>query len=146
MLGEVQDVADRGRPEGIDRLGVVAHHGQALALGRQAVQDLGLQGVGILVLVDQQAIELPADGRPGPRVFDQRLPLEQQVVVVQDAGRLLAVYVAVEELRERPGPVQAPGEAARQHLVQFFAGVDAAAVDVHAGALLGEPPVALGQA
>ena len=65
VLGEIEDVPHRGRAEGVDRLGVVAHHGQPLALGRERVEDVGLERVGVLVLVDQDAIEQPADGVAG---------------------------------------------------------------------------------
>ena len=33
VLGEIEDVAHSGRAEGVDRLGIVADHGQPLALG-----------------------------------------------------------------------------------------------------------------
>ena len=65
MLGEVEDVPHGGRAEGVDRLGVVADHGQPLALGREPIEDLGLERVGVLILVDQHAIEQPADGIAG---------------------------------------------------------------------------------
>ena len=135
-----------GRPEGIDRLGVVAHHGQPLALGREQVKDLGLQGVGVLILVDQHAIELLADRRPGLRIGQQGVPVEQQVVVVQHGGGLLAIHVAVQQPLQLVGPIATPGELAGERLLQLLAGVDAAAVDGHAGPLLGEPLVGLGQA
>ncbi len=146
VLGKVEDVVDVGRPEGIDRLGVVAHHGQPLALGREEVKDLGLQGVGVLILVDQHAIELLAHRRPGLRIGQQGVPVEQQVVVVQHGGGLLAVHVAVQQPLQLVGPIATPGELAGERLLQLFAGVDAAAVDRHAGPLLGEPLVGLGQA
>ena len=62
MLGEIEDVAHGGGAKGVDRLGVVADDGEPLALGREAVEDFGLQRVGVLVLVDQDAIEELADG------------------------------------------------------------------------------------
>ena len=47
--------------ERVDRLRVVADHGEPLPVGLQRVQDLGLQHVGVLVLVDQHVIEVRAD-------------------------------------------------------------------------------------
>ena len=63
-----QDVFDRRGAERIDRLRVVAHHGHALARGLEPQQDLGLQHVGVLVLVDQDVVEVRADlAPPAPR-------------------------------------------------------------------------------
>ena len=61
MIGEVEDVANGRGAERIDRLGVVADHGEAAAAGLQRQQDRGLQAVGVLVFVDQHVIEAAAD-------------------------------------------------------------------------------------
>ena len=73
------------------------------------------------------------------------MPVEQQVVVVEDVGGLLAVDVGIEEAAEVVGPLSAPGEVLVEHLLELLPGIDAAAVDGHAGALLGEAAVGLGQ-
>ena len=52
FAGEIQNIAHRRRPERIDRLGVVAHHGEAASIGFQREQDRGLQPIGVLVFVD----------------------------------------------------------------------------------------------
>jgi hypothetical protein len=57
LLREIQDVPHRGGPEGIDRLRVVADHAQTAPIRLHAEQDLRLQGVGVLVLVDQDMVE-----------------------------------------------------------------------------------------
>ena len=146
MLGQVENIADRGRAEGIDRLRVVAHDRHPPALRRKLVNDLGLQDIRVLVLIDQHAIELPANDRPGRGVFQQAVPIEQQVVVVQHAAGLLAIDVAAEQPLQFRAPFQAPGKVPHQGVFELLAGVDATAVNVHAGPLLGEPPIGLGQA
>ncbi len=61
QAGEVEDVADLGGAEGVDRLRVVADHGHPAAVGLQPGEDRRLQPVGVLVLVDQHMVEPPAD-------------------------------------------------------------------------------------
>ena len=79
-------------------------------------------------------------------VGQQPVPEEQQVVVVEDALLALVVDVGGEEAAEVLDLVLAPGEVGLDRFVHRLAGVDAAAVDVHAGALEREAAVALGQA
>ena len=145
VLGKVEDVAHRGRAKGVDRLGVVAHDGQALALGREQIEDIGLERVGVLIFIDQHAIEQLADGVARMLIGQQGVPVEQQVVVIENAAGFLAIDVAVEKLLQFVRPLLAPGKCVRQNLVEFLPGVDAAAVDGHAGALFREPLVGLGQ-
>ena len=54
---EREDVAHARRAEAVDRLRVVAHDGDAAAVGLHQAQDLRLQRVGVLVFVDQHVIE-----------------------------------------------------------------------------------------
>ena len=146
LLGEVEDVAHRGGPERVDGLGVVAHDGEVLAAGAEHLQDLGLEPVGVLVLVDQDAVEAAADGAGRAGVGQQAVPEEQQVVIVEHALLALVVDVGGEEAAEVFDLVLAPGEVGLDRLVHRLAGVDAAAVDVHAGALEREAAVVLGEA
>ena len=78
--------------------------------GQSICEDLGLQDVGVLVLVDQHAVEAAPDGAGGPGVGEQAVPEEQQVVVVEDALLAFAVHVGVEEPAEFFDLVLAPGE------------------------------------
>ncbi len=120
MLGKVEDVADRGRAKGVDRLRVVAHHGQALALGRKQINDIGLQGVGVLIFVDQHAIEHFADGVARVLIGQECLPIKQQIVVIQDAAGFLAVDVSLEKLASTRRPiVGTKGNAAVKILSSF---------------------------
>ena len=135
---EVEDVARRGGAKAVDRLGVVADAGDAAAVGPQPRDDVGLQGVGVLVFVDQHVIEALAHALAGRRIGEQAAQEEQQVVVVEHLLLLLGVGVAGEEPPEVGGGRLAPGKRAGQHLGQRRLGVDAARVDVEAGGLLGE--------
>ena len=74
------------------------------------------------------------------------MPVEQQVVVVQGRGAFLAVGVGVEEPLQLLGPLAAPGKVAGQDLRELLPRIDAAAVDRHAGALLGKAAIVAGQA
>ena len=144
-LLEVEDVAHRGGAKAVDGLGVVADAGDAAAVGPQQRDDVGLQGVGVLVFVDQHVVEALAHARAGRRVGEQAAPEEQQVVVVEHLLLLFGVGVAGEELREvllRPARTR---ERRLQHLVQRRLGVDTARVDVEAGRLLGKARAVVAQ-
>ena len=73
------------------------------------------------------------------------MPVEQEIVVVEDRGGLLAVDVGVEKPPQLLGPLVAPRELRGQDLGQRLPRVDAAAVDVEARPLFGEAAVGLGQ-
>ena len=72
-----------GAAEAVDRLCVVAHAGQPRAVGLEQPDDVGLHGVDVLVLVDQDRVEHAAQRR-ARRVVGQRGAPEQQQVVEVD--------------------------------------------------------------
>ena len=133
--GKVENVAHRRGAERVDRLGVVADHGDALAVRLHRSQDRCLQAVGVLVFVDQHMVEflahVPADGgfRSGVR------PVEKQVVVVEHRMALLRLHVAPEEQPQLVLPLGAPGEGRREHLLERQLGIHRARIDLQAGAL-----------
>ena len=133
-LGKAEQVLDLGRTEAVDRLRVVAHHGQAPAVGLQRVQDAGLQAVGVLVLVDQHVVEARAHRGGDGGLLHGQVPVQQQVVVVQHALRLLGLGVGVEQLFQPRLVAAAPGVLLRQHLAQRLRAVDGARQDGAAGA------------
>jgi hypothetical protein len=145
MRGKLADVLHRGGAEGIDRLGVVPHHGQARAGGTQLVDDLRLQRIGVLVFIDQHVVEQLADGRSPGGIAQQRVPVQQQVVVIQRGGGFLAIDVGAEQPGQLVRPVAAPGKRVGQHPAELQPGVDAAAVDIQAGPLVREPLLGLDQ-
>ena len=129
VRGEIEDVAHRRGAEGVDRLRVVADHGEAAPVGLQRQQDRGLQAVGVLVLVDQDVVEAAADLLGERRLGDHLRPVEQQVVVVEHVLALLGLDVGGEQLPQLLRPRRAPGERGVQHVVERHLGVDAARVD-----------------
>jgi hypothetical protein len=85
-----------GAAEAVDGLGVVAHHGEAAAVGLHGQQDAGLQAVGVLVFVHQHVAEALAH-LPGQLGSDHLGPVEQQVVVVEHLLGLLGLHVGAEQ-------------------------------------------------
>ncbi len=81
LVGELQDAADVGAPESVDRLVGVADDDQVAAVTGQSAEQLDLARVGVLVLVDEDVGEALAEvqqpplgrragrsrGRSGPR-------------------------------------------------------------------------------
>ena len=95
--GEVEDVADLGAAEAVDRLGVVADDGQAAPVGLQPEQDLRLQPVGVLILVDEDMVEAgPERGGRRPGRTASR-PSRAAGRRSRAPGRLLGLDVAGEE-------------------------------------------------
>ena len=88
-LLEVEDVAHGGGAEGVDGLRVVADAGDAGAVRAQQRDDVGLQRVGVLVLVDEHVVEALAHAGAAGRVGEQAAPEQQQVVVVEHLLLLL---------------------------------------------------------
>ena len=105
MLGQIQNVPHRGGAEGVDRLGIVADDGQALAGRAEIVKDIGLQRVGVLIFIDQHAIEHAANAVAGRWIGQHGPPVEQQIVVIQHAAGFLAIDIAVEEFFEFRRPL-----------------------------------------
>jgi hypothetical protein len=83
-----------GPAPAVDRLRVVAHDGEVPVPRRDEVDDLGLQRVGVLVLVDEHVLELVGDD-PGDRLVlgHQPPPVDEQVVVVHRVAGALALLV-----------------------------------------------------
>src|SRR5829696_5496288 len=61
QAGEVEDVADLGRPEGVDRLGIVTDDGHPASIRLHSRQNQRLEAVGILILIHQHMLEALAD-------------------------------------------------------------------------------------
>ena len=84
-VGEPQDVLDRRGAERVDGLRIVAHHRDPLAVGLQRLNDLALQGAGVLVLIDQHMIEILRQALRQRRVLHHHMPVQQQIVEIQHA-------------------------------------------------------------
>jgi hypothetical protein len=146
VSGEVEDVADRGGAERVDRLGVVADHGEAAARGLEREQDRRLQPVGVLILVDQHVIEALGDIGGNRRLRHHLRPVEQEIVVVEHVLALLGLDISGEQRPQLRLPMLAPGEVRAQHLVERQLRVHRARIDREAGALGGKARLGLGEA
>ena len=142
---EVEDVAHRRGAERVDGLRVVAHDRQPAAARAQALEQIGLERVGVLVLVHQHRVEAAAHDRARGRVGEQAVEEDEQVVEVEHTLLGLAVGVGPEEQLQRVLVLLAPGEAAIQQVLERLPGVHAAAVDVRARRLAREAPVPSGE-
>ena len=129
--GEVEDVARRGGPEAVDGLGVVAHHGEAGPVRAQRVEDVGLQRVGVLVLVDEDVVEGAATAAASLGRASQRPPEQQQVVEVEHVLGSLALACTATRQRADGVDVVARTTAKRWPTVvgQALLGVDDPAGD-----------------
>ena len=122
---EVEDVADLGRAEAVDRLRVVAHHRHAGAVRSQPGHDPGLDDIGVLVLVDEHLVEAAAHLLARGLVRQQAVPEQQQVVVVQHVALGLAVHVRPEQRVEVVLVFAAVRERALENVLERLARVHA---------------------
>jgi hypothetical protein len=95
--GKVEDVPHCRGTKGIDRLGVVADHGEPCAIGCQREKDRGLQSVGVLILVNQDVIEIRPHLRGDRGHLNGLAPIQQQIVVIEHVVALLGGDVSGEE-------------------------------------------------
>src|ERR1039457_4691385 len=77
-------------------------------------------------------------------ITNERAPVQQQVVEVEDAQRALACSVGAEDLRERLVVLVAPGKELGEDLAQRRLGVDRAGIDVEHRCGTRKTPRALG--
>ena len=83
---EVEHVADRGGPEGVDGLGVVADHGHGpAAVAQQTARCRAWMQVGVLVLVDEHVVVGVGQDRSEDVVGGGRPPVQEQIVEVEQA-------------------------------------------------------------
>ncbi len=102
---ELEDVADVGAAPRVDRLVVVAHHGEVAALAGQQVRDAVLGVVGVLVFVDHDVAEgAPVVLEPVGEELEQVDRLHEQVVEVHRAH--LDELLLVELVDVGGGPVE----------------------------------------
>ena len=143
-FGELQDVLHGGGAEPVDRLGVVADDREVPRTVRRPhpLEDVGLQRVGVLVLVDEDVIEHRGELRCGGGRRRERLPEQQEVVVVEDVLAALAFGVGAEDVSDPLGLVEAPRIVAPQHVDEPLAGVHRPRVDRRERVLPWEPALA----
>ena len=89
MTGEVEDVAHGRGAKAVDRLGVVADHGETAPIRLEPQQDFRLKRVGILIFVDQDEIEAARHVRGDRSERHHVRPVQQQIVVIEHPLRAL---------------------------------------------------------
>src|SRR6266446_7179504 len=143
---KVEDVAYCRGAKRIDRLRVVADDGEPGPVRTQRQQDLGLEPVGVLILVDENVVEASAyfgsDGRLGHRVT----PVQEEIVVIEYVVLLLPCDISLKEATEFAGPLVTPWKKPGEGFFERTAGVDGVRVDRQAGVLTGEARRGLRQA
>ncbi len=144
--GKIEDVAHRGGAEGIDRLRVVADHGEAAPVRLQPEQDRGLQPVGVLIFVDQHVVEAPGEVGGDRGLAHHLRPVEQQVVVIEHVLALLGLDIGGEQRLQLGVPAGTPREGAADHLLQRLLGIHRAGIDGDQRALGGKALLGPGEA
>ena len=149
--GEIQDITDIGPAKGVDGLSLVAYgHDVARRFPLRSGQQTdyaGLHEVGVLVFVHEDMAVPRAQKLGGPRILPQeRFQLEQQVVVIHDAGLPPDGVVPAAELRQAVGIGQEMEGLALEDLGKGQLLVAGLAQQAHDGLRLGEGPVPLAQA
>src|SRR5215211_6399572 len=104
---ELEDVPDGGGAEPVDRLRVVPDDRQVPTAGwSHRFEDVRLDRVRVLVLVDEDVVEHRSELLPGGGRRGERLPEQQQVVVVEDVLTALPLGVGPEDLADAVGLVE----------------------------------------
>jgi hypothetical protein len=94
IVFEIQDVADVGPAPAVDRLILVAHHGDAAGAVGQEAHEAVLHVVGVLELVHEHVIEkLGQGGAAGQSALHSVERREQQAAEVDGAGGAEALFV-----------------------------------------------------
>ncbi len=115
---------------------VVADDRQPPAVRFQRSEYPRLQQVGVLVFVDENVIERSADFAGKVLFADQVTPVQQQVVVIERLGCLLAHNVMTEERTQFLLPLGAPWVCVLQCLLELLLRIDASRIDGEAGVFL----------
>jgi hypothetical protein len=128
-----------GGAEAVDRLRVVTDNRQPALLAAQLADDLDLEGVQVLVLVNEDLLEKSGKLRPQHRVAGERVPVEEEIVVVEHGELPLALAVDAVQTGDLLEVVLTPREMLGHDMGQLPLGVDAAGVEVEQRLLAREP-------
>ena len=140
MRGKIQDVAHGGGAKAVDRLGVVADHGETAPVRLEPQQDLRLERVGILIFVDQDEVEAGRDVRGDRTKRHHVRPVKQQIVVIEHPLRALGERIGAKQLSQLARPLAAPGECLQEQRRQLDPGIRGIRVDREASRLLRKAP------
>ena len=127
QLGQMTGI---GATESVDGLGLVADDGQSGAPGRQMAHDVDLQGVDVLVFVDQDEGITVRQVAAEIRMAEQGPPVKEEVVEVQQHRSPLTAGEIAEQGGDRFQVRLDPRVAGRDELAKWALVVDAARVNV----------------
>ena len=138
MRGKVEDVAYSRGTKRIDRLRIITNHCQPAPVRLEREQDRGLQAVRVLILVDQDVIEAPADFLREGALGQHMRPVKQEIVVIEHVLALLHLDIGGEQFLQFRRPVRAPRKRLAENFIERSLGVHRARIDRKARALLRE--------
>ncbi len=109
-----------GPPPGVDRLRVVAHDHDVAAACGQDVDEIGLEMIRILVLVHEHELKLALITLRELSIVSQHAErFLEQVVEVQDIGRLLLFFIPALRLGDAVGEFEKVRVLLGEHLIDF---------------------------
>ena len=129
LIGKIENVANRGGSKRVDRLSVVADHHDVVPLAAQGAQDVALNGVGVLIFVDQDVVEHLGELFADAVRLGQSLPVVQQIIVIEHLPCELALRVGLEDRSDAVDVLSTPGKLHVQHVAQLLLCVDGARVN-----------------
>ena len=95
--GEIENVAHFGGTEAVDALSIVTHDGEVAIERPHAMEDGGLQPVGVLIFVHEDVIEPFVQERDERLVAKQMKPIEEEIVVIEYMPFLLCFGIRFEK-------------------------------------------------
>jgi len=119
-------------------LRIVADDCETRPVVAQRQQDLGLELIGVLVLVNEDMVETAADLRCDGWFGHRVAPVEQEVVVIEDIVPLLGHDIGLEQPTKLVWPIGTPGKTLGERLLERAPGIDGVGVDRQASVLAGE--------
>ena len=138
---DLLQLSGAGAAEAVDRLRVVAHHGQTSAVGSQPSHDVRLHAVHVLILVDEHPVPARAQSRPHVGIAHERAPRDQQVVQVEQSACPFALRIGAQEPHDLVRVSERPRELVRDHLATGLLQAHRAGRDVGHRPARGHPPV-----
>ena len=93
------------------------------------MDDFALQGAGILIFVHQHVIEILGEALSQRRGLHHDVPVQQQVIEIQNAILLFTRHILAIQFGEIRFPLLAPGKLLLERLLQRQLGIDAIGID-----------------
>ena len=119
-------------------MGIVADDCETGPVTPQRHQDLGLEPIGVLILINEDTVETATDLRCNGGFGHGVAPVQQEVVVIEDVVALLGHDIGLEQPTKLTRPIGTPGKTLGERLLERAPGIDRVGVDRQAGVLAGE--------